>query len=728
MEYLAHTSEDRPDSPQRLLDHLQAVADMAREFGEPLGVGDMAYDGGLYHDVGKYSDRFQQYLRGTYKGKVDHSTAGAQLMIRNDLPLLAFCIAGHHAGLPNMGTDADEAGESTLLGRNKKEIEPYDAYKRELPEWPLMPSLEEMKSLMKDPLQFMMYIRGIFSCITDADFLDTEAYMSGGQVERGGFESIEVLADRFFEQLQKKGFLTPQNKLNEKRCEILQRCIEMGKEPSGLYTLTVPTGGGKTISSLAFAMEQVRAQKKRRIIYVIPYTSIIEQTADIFRDFLGDRNVLEHHMNAVYEDSKEDGSEQGNRKKLAAENWDAPVIVTTNVQFFESLFGNRPGKCRKLHNIAQSVIVFDEAQMLPTDFLRPVVQSIVGLVRQYGCSAVLCSATQPHLDRFFREQEMTCREIMEHIPELYQFFRRTRFVDEGLKDYEWAAEEIGRHDEVLLVAATKKAARAVYDGLAEKDGAYFLSTDLCPMHRRQVIREIKNRLQSGERCRVVSTSVISVGVDLDFPSVYMEMSGLDALIQGAGRCNREGKRSWKDSVVHVFGTEKGMQSSFMKQERQATGQVIQKHPEDMDSPEAIQMYFNLMYRIKEPGRQSSALDRKEILKLCGQFAFAEIGKSFRLIDEPTKSVFIPLDDEARAIEVELRRGIRNRALMRKAGQYIVAVRFSSSTTHPLAFEDLLNQGTIEMLDDELAVLVNPNAYDPVTGLRTDGDGGAGIII
>ncbi len=728
MDYLAHTSEDRPDSPQRLLDHLQAVAEMAKAFGEPLGVGDMAYDGGLYHDVGKYSDRFQQYLRGTYKGKVDHSTAGAQLMIRNNLALLAFCIAGHHAGLPDMGSQVDDAGKSTLFGRNKKKIEPYDAYRKEILETPPMPSLTQLQSLGNDQFQLMMYIRGIFSCITDADFLDTEAFMSGGQVVRGGFEPIHVLADRFFRQLQEKGFLNPKNRLNEKRSQILKRCMDMGKEKPGLFSLTVPTGGGKTISSLAFAMEQVRTQKKRRIIYVIPYTSIIEQTADIFRDFLGDQNVLEHHMNAVYEDSQEDGSEQTNRKKLAAENWDAPVIVTTNVQFFESLFGNRPGKCRKLHNIAQSVIVFDEAQMLPTDFLRPVIQSIVGLVRQYGCSAVLCSATQPHLDRFFKEQGMTCREIMDHIPELYQFFQRTRFVDEGMKDYEWAAEEIGRHEEVLLVAATKKAARAVYDGLAEKEGTYFLSTDLCPMHRRRVIREIRARLQSGQRCRVVSTSVISVGVDLDFPSVYMEMSGLDALIQGAGRCNREGKRNWEDSVVHVFGTEKGMQSSFMKQERQAAGQVIQKHPEDMASPEAIQMYFDLMYRIKEPGRQSSALDKKDILKLCGQLAFAEIGKSFRLIDEPTKSVFIPLDDEARAIEADLRRGIRNRALMRKAGQYIVAVRFDPSRTHPLVFEQLLQQGAIEMLDEELAILVDPNAYDPVIGLRTDGDGGAGIMI
>lgn len=728
MTYLAHTSEEHPDEPQRLRDHLEAVAAMAKAFGEPFGAGDMAHEGGRYHDVGKYAERFQQYLRGLYKGKVDHSTAGAQLMLQNGLVPLAFCIAGHHAGLPDLGSRADPPGAPTLLGRMKKKIQPYDAYQTELPAQPEKLSLEKLQTLGKDPLQLMMYIRGIFSCITDADFLDTEAYMSGGQVERGGFEPIEKLADRFFETLEKKGFLSPTNELNQRRCQILRRCMDMGKEKSGLFSLTVPTGGGKTISSLAFAMEQVRTQNKRRIIYVIPYTSIIEQTADIFRSFLGEQNVLEHHMNAVYEDGTEDGKEQANRKKLAAENWDAPVIVTTNVQFFESLVGNRPGKCRKLHNIAESVIVFDEAQMLPVAFLRPVIQSMVGLIRQYGCSAVLCSATQPHLDRFFKEQDLECREIMDHIPELYQTFQRTRFVDEGLKDYEWAAEEIGRHEEVLLVAATKKAARAVYEGLSEKDGAFFLSTDLCPAHRRQVIRDIKARLKSGQRCRVVSTSVISVGVDLDFPSVYMELTGLDALIQGAGRCNREGKRDWKESLVHVFCTEKGLQSSFMQQERQAADQVIQKHPDDMASPEAIRMYFDMMYHIKEPGRQASGLDQKDILKLCGRLAFAEIAKVFHLIDEPTRSVFIPLDDKARDIETELRRGIRNRALMRKAGQYIVAVRFDPKHTHPLAFETLLGQGAIEMLDEELAVLIDPSSYDEVCGLQTAGDGGQGILL
>lgn len=728
MDYLAHTSEEHPDEPQRLLDHLETVAAMAKAFGEPLGVCDMAYEGGLYHDVGKYSERFQQYLRGLYKGKVDHSTAGAQLMLQSGLAPLAFCIAGHHAGLPDMGSRADPAGASSLLGRQKKKVEPYDAYQTELPAQPAMPSLEKLRSLSRDPLQLMMYIRGIFSCITDADFLDTEAYMSGGQVERGGFEPIERLVARFFETLQEKGFLSPKNELNRKRCQILERCIEMGREKAGLFSLTVPTGGGKTISSLAFAMEQVRTQKKRRIIYVIPYTSIIEQTADIFRSFLGEENVLEHHMNAVYEDGTEDGREQANRKKLAAENWDAPVIVTTNVQFFESLFGNRPGKCRKLHNIAESVIVFDEAQMLPVTFLRPVIQSMVGLIRQYGCSVVLCSATQPHLDRFFKEQALECREIMDHIPELYQIFRRTRFVDEGLKDYTWAAEEIKRHEEVLLVAATKKAARVVYEGLSEKDGAFFLSTDLCPAHRRRVIQNIKERLRSGNRCRVVSTSVISVGVDLDFPSVYMDLTGLDALIQGAGRCNREGKRDWKESVVHVFCTEKGRQSSFMQQERQATDQVIQKHPDDMASPEAIRMYFDMMYHIKELGRQATGLDQKEILKLCGQLAFGTIGKVFHLIEEPTKSVFIPFDDKARAIEEELRRGIRNRALMRKAGQYIVSVRFDPKHTQPLSFETLLGQGAIEMLDEELAVLIDPSAYDEVAGLWAAEDRGQGILL
>lgn len=723
MMYIAHTSEEYPDKPQQLLDHLLAVAALAEEFGAVFQAGEMACIGGKYHDVGKYSDAFQKYILGIRKGRVDHSTAGAKLMMMHRLPWIAFCIAGHHAGLPDLGTKTNSAGEATLWGRYKKKIEDYSAYKNELPETPVCHEMRMIQEVGSDPFQQMLFIRMLFSCIVDADFLDTENYMSHGTVRRGGFDSIQKLAERFFKTLEERGFFSPSNPLNQKRCQILQRCISQGKEPPGLFSLTVPTGGGKTVSSLAFAMKQAQTYGKRRIIYVIPYTSIIEQTADVFRGFLGSKNVVEHHMNVSYDDISEDGSEQQNQKKLATENWDAPVIVTTNVQFFESLFANRTSKCRKLHNIANSVIVFDEAQMFPVSYLRPVVKAIEGLIKFYGCTTVLCSATQPHLDHFFETDGVHCREIMIQIPELYRAFQRTKFVYEGMKSYEWVAQELSSHGQVLCVAVTKEEAHRIYEELPNKKNTFFLSTDLYPMHRKAVIKMIKERLKRGEPCIVVSTSVISVGVDIDFPVVYLEMTGLDSLIQGAGRGNREGKRNLEESLVHVFSTEKGSQSKFLQQERQATEAVQSSCKEGMESPEAIQQYFDLLYCAKE-----GELDVKEVVKQSEKMAFSTIGRAVRLIDENMRSILIPKEKEAKEIEQQLRMGIRTRELMRRAGMYMVNVRSSRNRSYADAFERLYQSGKIELLDEEISILVNISAYDAVMGLCTDMEDNAGIML
>ena len=395
MDFIAHR---RDGCEQSILEHLQGTARLAGSFGEVFGAGELARQCGLYHDIGKYSREFQAYIRGEGRGRVDHSTAGAMEMMKAGMVPLAFCIAGHHAGLPDAGGKGNRSDMSTLRGRcKKKDIFDYQAYRQELPQPGRQPIPGEMA---RDGFSYMFFTRMLFSCLTDADYLDTEQFMSGGSVRRGSFITIEEAAARFFEQLEAKGFFSPQNKINEKRADILRACLQAGKGRPGLYSLTVPTGGGKTAAATAFGLSQCQKQGLRRVIYVIPYTSIIEQTADVLRDFInrpGDKvdNIVEHHSSVDYDDPE--GEEKAALKKLATENWDAPVVVTTNVQFFESLFANRTSKCRKLHNIAGSVLIFDEAQMLPSEYLRPILFSLALLVRHYGCTVLLCSATQPHL-------------------------------------------------------------------------------------------------------------------------------------------------------------------------------------------------------------------------------------------------------------------------------------------------------------------------------------------
>ena len=712
MLYIAHTLES--GEVQALKEHLQHTADLAARFAAVFGCQAWAYDAGLYHDVGKYSPQFQKYIRGIYKGRVDHSTAGLKLMAGKKRYAEALCIGGHHSGLPDFGTGNSNPGEGTFMGRMKKRNLPdYSAYQEELP----APALKPEPPLFREnhkKFQQMLWIRMLFSCLVDADFLDTEAFMTQNRVERGQFDSLSALADRFFEELQKQGYLSPKGKINQKRTEILQHCMDEAVNPQALYTLTVPTGGGKTISSLAFAMAHARKHHLRRIIYVIPYTSIIEQTADVFRKFLPNEDIIEHHSQAEYNDH----GEEMDPKRLAVENWDAPIIVTTNVQFFESLFANRSSKCRKLHNIAGSVIIFDEAQMIPLEFLRPITKCTGALVKEYGCTAVLCSATQPELQSFFAEDALPCSEIMGNIPELYQFFARVRFQMDGLVTYEDVAKAMMQRKQSLCIASTKKEAEEIYQYLGED--AFYLSTNLYPAHRSRVIAEMKRRLAAGESCHVVSTSVISVGVDIDFPEVYLEMSGLDSLIQGAGRCNREGKRPAGESIVHVFATEKGQESSFMKQERQIMD-IVDKTFDDISAPEAIAEYFRRLHSVKGVSEKEEELQAE-----AKQLQFASMAKSFKIIRDPMKSVLIAREEEAREIADKLRLGIQSRELMRRAGRYMVSIR---SGTSDAPFETLLAHGSIACFpgDTEIAELMDPDLYDEKQGLLPAAEEGKGLM-
>jgi CRISPR-associated endonuclease/helicase Cas3 len=436
--FYAHTKDGADESEwQPLIEHLTRVADYAAEFGRDAGVAELARAAGMIHDLGKYSKEFQARLRGA-KIKVDHATAGAKevLQVFEGTPqqpfatLLAYCVSGHHTGLLDYGNPSDLPGDGTLTARLKTDVCDYGAYKGEVD----IPALALPQRLPIRPLKGQLgfslsfLTRMIYSALVDADFQETEEFMQGKK-PRGGHEDIPTLRDKLNAHLRQ--FENPTSDINRKRTATLRACVEKSAQKPGCFKLTVPTGGGKTLASMAFALNHAATHGMKRIIYVIPFTTIIEQNAGVFKEVLGEENVLEHHSNFDWETKKREAGEQADDRtrsvyaklKLAAENWDIPIVVTTNVQFFESLFANRSSRCRKLHNLAKSVIVFDEAQMFPRDYLRPAMSAVWELVTNYGASAVFCTATQPNLERFL-PAGTPITELAPNPQDLFEFYKR----------------------------------------------------------------------------------------------------------------------------------------------------------------------------------------------------------------------------------------------------------------------------------------------------------------
>ena len=711
--YLAHISSS--GSSQLLLDHLEGTARLAKDFALPFGGEEQAELAGLSHDIGKYSKAFQDRLHGNPM-RVDHSTAGAVECWKLQQPFAAFAVAGHHGGLPNGGSRMDPSDKNTLHGRLKKQrdglLKPYNAWVQEL----TLPHAEipDFLKQCNAELEPVFFTRMLYSCLVDADFLDTETFMSGKRRESSA-ESIDSLWDKLQKNLS--GWFPPKGELNTQRCKILSQCIQAGEtQAPGLFTLTVPTGGGKTVASLSFALAHAKKHGLKRIIYVIPYTSIIEQTADKFRTILGEENVLEHHSNISY-DLQDEATPLTTQLANAAENWDMPVVVTTAVQFFESLYAYRSSQCRKLHNIAESVIVFDEAQMLPIPYLRPCVWAISQLVKNYKASALLCTATQPALDPLFHEflPECTIREICPASSFTAEVFQRVTFQKTGRLTWDELAARMNSCHQVLCIVNSRKSAQEVYQRL-EGDGTYHLSTLMYPAHRWQQLTEIRERLKQNLPCRVVSTSLIEAGVDVDFRTVFREQAGLDSILQAAGRCNREGKRPAAESFVYIFEGE-GKVPLLFSTAIGAGKQVLARY-EDISSPEAIHEYFRQLLDLKGKAAQ----DKERILPLIQSepFPFRTIAERFHLIDSPTRTIYIPLEEGAKLIG-ELQSGTVNRNTFRKLGRYSVSI-------YEQHFAALEQAGDLQILDSGDAVLRNLDLYSMKTGLSLEADYGKALFI
>lgn len=651
MDYYAHTPG--PSGRwQPLVEHLVGVAEIARTFADAFGMGDLAYLSGLLHDLGKYNPQFQQYLRAVHAGRdhapVPHAVWGAALIYglaraqgTDAWKELGLPILGHHAGLEDAGIAATKL-DAFWRDHGPEIVEAQGrlaatGLRLPVPPLPAFPS----------PTQREFAIRMIFSALVDADYLDTEGHFEPEQSNlRGRGPSLQALWHRF--EAAQRRILDDSTVVNRIRREVYEACVRAASGAPGVYRLTVPTGGGKTRSGLAFALRHALAHGLRRVVVAIPYTSIIDQTAQVYREILGDEAVLEHHSALEVPEGNEGQDESLLRQRLAAENWDAPVVVTTTVQLLESLFSNRPSKVRKIHRLSRAVIILDEVQTLPPELLAPTLD-VLGLLATpveqggYGSTVVLSTATQPALDAVCGGDHPSLAKAVEIVPDYPKHFARLKRVD-----YEWRAEpvtwdalasEIEEQPQVMVVLNSRKDALALLSALEGAPDVFHLSTLLCGAHRRNVLQEVRSRLRGGEPVRLVSTQVVEAGVDLDFPVVYRAVGPLDRIVQAAGRCNREGKLPSGMGRVIVFEPAEGRAPSGpYKAGLEKARLLLRKYPPSrLHEPDLYHEYFRRLFADVD-------LDQRRIQSYREQLNYPEVASRYRLIDARTVPVVVPYGD------------------------------------------------------------------------------------
>ena len=737
----AHSVLDEPEQAwESLWRHLDEVATLAAQFADAFTYSDAGRVAGLLHDIGKCSAEFQAYIRaspteGNAKGP-DHSSAGA-IEAGKAYPgllgrMLGFVVAGHHAGLP----DFDK-----LDLRLRRKLPAYPAWQAQTGPLAvdLRPSGAWLKSHQPGFMQAFL-VRMLFSCLVDADSLATEAFYArfNGEVPvRAAFTPLVALRARLRDAMAAKQAQAPISPLNALRADLLEHVTGRAGTAPGLFTLTVPTGGGKTLTSLSFALDHALRHGLSRIVYVIPFTSIIEQTADVFRSALGGgEDVLEHHSAFDWETASAGGHDEGQdglaKLRRASENWDAPIIVTTAVQFFESLFANRRSRCRKLHNLARSIVILDEAQTLPLPLLRPCLAALEELTRNYGASIVLCTATQPAIrtqDGFADGLDIPSeRELAPDPRTLYARLRRVVVSQAGETTDEALAERFAAAPQMLCIVSTRAHASLLFQRIRALPGAVHLSTLMVPRHRRAVLERIRADLKAGRPVRLVATSLIEAGVDVDFPEVWRAMAGLDSIVQAAGRCNREAGPV--PGRVVVFRPAGRPPPLAMRVYAEVAEEIMKRHDDPL-ALDAMDEYFRHLYWNRGPKAFDAArLDGQSfpILATIGararelDFPFERIARAFRMIDEAMASVIVPwradlADRQAIALLDRIAAMERPRqADLRALQQYSVPIpRVARDTwlalgalraVHPRLGPDLLT------FDDDAL-------YDPQTGLRLD---------
>ena len=731
--YYAHTSEsDSRDTWHGLAEHLIATGSRARAMLGATGCEELAEVAGLLHDLGKYTSAFQRRLSGD-GSRVNHSTAGAKVAVERYGPLigkvLAYAIAGHHAGLANgvaggrISSLKDRLDDKTVPAVDKawqREIELPDSLK---------PPAIKLRETQSAGFGASFLIRMVFSALVDADFLDTEAYfasLENRQTPRGGHPGLDDLLHRLDAHLDTLAARSETSDVNALRHQVLLNARRKATEPPGLFTLTVPTGGGKTLTSLAFALDHAKRHRLSRVIYVIPYTSIIEQTASVFREALGTDGsdasefVVEHH--STFDEERIGGREAKEKLRLAMENWDAPIIVTTAVQFFESLFANRPSRCRKLHNIANSVVILDEAQTLPLKFLRPCVTALDELARNWRTSIVLCTATQPALTApDFSGGFDSPREIAPDPRHLYQRLKRAQIVRAGTVDDSELVARLRESPQSMCIVNTRRHARELYESIRDLEGSFHLTTLLCACHRREKLNTVRMRLNEGAPVRLVATSLVEAGVDIDFPVVWRAEAGLESIIQAAGRCNREGR--WERGWTYVFEPECERGGPETQQLAAAARGVMRRY-DDPGSLDAIRDYFQEVYWIKGDSLDAKQIERRlnERAKAM-EFPFESVAADFELIESSLVPVIVPYrgqtgeDGTVDALAEKLRWIERPGGIARLLQPYVVSV-------WPRIRSTLIATGAASVIEEakfgqQFVLLTNIRLYDEETGLSWD---------
>ena len=725
--FFAHTLQGSgSETWELLIPHLVGTAERASHFAAAFRCAELGYAAGLLHDLGKYQEAFQLRLRGDPRS-VDHAAHGAVYARRHYQQLgdlLAHGIAGHHAGLADTLFEVEGR-----LDRNSATLDAIiEAAERDGLTFPGLPGFPRLKGSRDAGFQRAFLIRMLFSCLVDADYLATEEFYVRSEGRpipaRGAAADLTDLAEALDRRLVRFA-APPPGSLNARRAEILSHARSKATAPPGVFTLTVPTGGGKTLTSLAFALDHARANGLERVVVGIPFTSVIEQTAQVYRDALAPHQnaILEHH--SAFDQSMIDGKEARSKLSLAMETWDQPLIVTTTVRLFESLFSNRPSQCRKLHNLARSVIVLDEVQTLPLELLRPCVAALKELVANYGCSIVLCTATQPALladpppgGRPFANGFEDVVELAPDPPALFEALRRVKVKSIGEQSDGDIVDRLADTRQALCIVNSRFHAQSLHDAIRHLEGARHLSTLMCAAHRRAVLAEIRDDLAQGRPCRVISTSLIEAGVDVDFPLVMRAEAGLDSILQAAGRCNREGRREADDSVTLVFRPADSKRPQSMRMAIESAESVFRTF-NDVTTLAAVGAYFGQLFDRKG----DEVLDAKGILKACQDrattldFPFKTIAADFQMIDDYNLPVIVEWNVAAKTAVKDLRflpKGFTPGGVARRLQAYTIGVP-------PRARAALIASGAAEVIDrsrydDQFVVLANRDLYRADIGL------------
>lgn len=780
--YYAHTDEDgRLEHGQLLVDHLKAVADSAAKFAAPVGASDWARVVGLLHDAGKASDAFQRRLAGA-PIKVDHATAGAQLASRaysaNGIGrLLAFAIAGHHGGMPNW----IKTGRRTPLKDRleTKDIEPFEDAYRTIIDLPAESCLSIPSALphcftrreARRELEFGIYLteQVIFSSLVDADYLDSEHFMQPGLSDVRndmplGLNELASMLDNHMGILAERAKGAATEAVNAVRAQVLSQCLAASDSEPGIFTLEVPTGGGKTLASLSFALHHALRNGQKRVIIAIPYTSIVEQTAATLKEIFGARNVLEHHSNYDFEQGLRDAGEAQDderwlRERLLVQNWDAPIIVTTNVQLFESLFSNKPSRCRKVHNITNAVVILDEAQTLPDALLEPTLAMVQALADYAGTTTVLSTATQPNLDGCWPFARRPVSIVDDQEGRLFEpLGRRTSYDCSHIDEAAWSLDELvdclATHSQILCVVGTQDGARNVYEALKERpgceDGIFHLSARMVPEHRSCVIARMKQRLRDGLPCRVVSTQLIEAGVDVDFPIVLREMAGIDSIVQAAGRCNRGGKLSCGQVIVFECpdirpgreacgdkdASTKISTRNWLAAMRQLGLETIRVQGDVGEDPfgrAGVRYFFNRRYG-SQSGYGANGLDACGILRdiagsnetagaaSAGKFSFEQYADDYRFIADDGVAVFVPWGEEGLSLLERVEAGEVSSDLWRALQRFSVSVPRWALQQYESYFRPVGAYYVLETRPGSVSL------YSEEVGLLKAGEGGLDLLM